>query len=49
VEDLRFAAGFVASVLSTPLPQVLQMKVSDFIKWHDTAQKVLDVTRLKFE
>jgi len=46
---LRFAAGFVASVFSTSLPQVLAMKVSDFNKWHKAAQKVWDATRLKFE
>jgi hypothetical protein len=46
---LRFAAGFVASVLSTPLPQVLCMKMSDFKKWRATAEQVFDVTRLKFE
>jgi len=39
----------VASVFSTPLPQVLAMKKSSFNKWHDAAQKVWDATRLKFE
>jgi hypothetical protein len=37
----------VSSVLSTPLPQVLAMKMSAFNKWHEVAQKVLDATRLK--
>jgi hypothetical protein len=46
---LRFAGGFVASVFSTPLPHVLQMKVSDFSKWSAAAHQVWDAKRLKFE
>jgi len=36
-------------VFSTPLPQVLMMKMSSFNNWYDAAQKVFDATRLKFE
>jgi hypothetical protein len=46
---LRFAGGFVASVFSTPLPQVLAMKMSSFDEWYDAAQQVWDATRLKLE
>lgn len=47
--DLGFAAGFVARVLSTPLPSVLPMKVREFHHWQQTARDVHDATRLSFE
>jgi hypothetical protein len=46
---LRFAAGFVAKVLSTPLRDILAMKMSEFDRWHKAAIQVHDATRLKFE
>ncbi|WP_282103162.1 hypothetical protein [Leisingera sp. HS039] len=41
--------GFVAKVFSTPLPQVLAMKVAEFHHWHSAAIDVWGATRLKFE
>jgi hypothetical protein len=46
---VRFAAGFVAKALATPLPQVLAMKISEFEIWQETARDLWDATRLKFE
>ncbi|MBR9651924.1 hypothetical protein [Thalassovita aquimarina] len=46
---MRFAAGFVAKVFATPLPQVLAMKISDFDRWYETARDVWEATRPKFE
>ncbi|WP_146159674.1 hypothetical protein [Rhodovulum imhoffii] len=45
----RIAAGFVAKVLATPLPQVLAMKIGEFRAWQDAARDVWEATRLKFE
>lgn len=35
-------------VFSTPLQQVLTMRVGDFIRWKDTARDLWEATRPKF-
>lgn len=35
-----FAAAFVAAELATPLPDIVEMSLSDFITWHRQAARL---------
>lgn len=40
---LRRAAGIVAHALSTPVGQVLDMRMSEFSEWLEVAQEIMAV------